>query len=153
MAYDVIVCAYNVILYNEFIYLLGLCSVPLWYCVLCTIWWILEATKQGSVKNMIAFGDRTQIGRFVDRNAIKPIIITIPWAFCSSYSSWKLFTYKAWPAAWSVSKLIVEWCMHENVSCLNYGIHLQQTYCLLLDIHGGSLQGDEHIKDIFLKNR
>ena len=80
---------YNVyrILYNEFIYLLDLCSVPLWYCVLCTIWWILEATKQGSVKNMIAFGDRTQIGRFVDRNAIKPIIITITWAFYSSYSS------------------------------------------------------------------
>ena len=32
----------------------------------------------------------------------------ITWAFYSSYSSWKLLTYKAWCATWSGSKLIVE---------------------------------------------
>ena len=68
-------------------------------------------------------------------------IITITWAFYSSYSSWKLLTYKAWHVAWSGSKLIVEWCMHEYVSCLHYGIHLQKSYCLL---SRESPQGDEY---------
>ena len=44
-----------------------------------------------------------------------PSNTTITWAFYSSYSSWKRFTYKAWRVAWSGSKLIVEWCMHECV--------------------------------------
>ena len=70
-------------------------------------------------------------------------IIAITWAFYSSYCSWKPLIYKAWRAAWSESKSIVEWCMHEYVSCLYYGIQLQQTYCLLSDIHGQSPQGDE----------
>ena len=66
-------------------------------------------------------------------------IIMITWAFYSSYSSWKLLTYiKAWRAAWSGSKLIVEWCMYEYV---HYGVHLQQSYCLL---SWESPQGDEH---------
>ena len=30
--------------------------------------------------------------------------------------------------------------MHDYLSCLHYGIHLQQTYCLLADIHRGSPQ-------------
>lgn len=50
-------------LYDHLLNLFNSYSVPLWYCVLCTIWWILEATKQGSVKNIIAFGDRFAIGR------------------------------------------------------------------------------------------
>ena len=57
----IIMCIRN--LYDHLLNLFNSYSVPLWYCVLCTIWWILEATKQGSVKNIIAFGDRFAIGR------------------------------------------------------------------------------------------
>ena len=37
-------------------------------------------------------------------------------------------------------------CM--NMSCLHYGIHLQQTYCLLSDIHG-EVHKVMNIKDVF----
>ena len=75
--------------------------------------------------------------------------ITITWTFYSSYSSWKLLTYRAWCAAWSGSKLIVERCMHEYVSCLYYGIHCNShiVYC------HGKVQKVMNIKDVFLKRK
>ena len=64
----------------------------------------------------------------------------------SSYSCWKLLTYKAWHAAWCGSKLIVDVCM--NVSCLHYGIHLQQSYIVYCH---GKVHKVMNIKDVFLK--
>ena len=36
-----------------------------------------------------------------------------------------------------------------NMSSLHYGIHLQQTYCLLSDIWGGEVHKVMNIKDAF----
>ena len=73
---------------------------------------------------------------------------TITCAFYRSYSSWKLLTYRTWRAAWSGSKLIVEWCMHEYIM-----LALWDTFATDLMSTVRHLWGKVHkvmnIKDVF----